>query len=628
MDWTEHLRYGPLQPLEQVDGALPIEDHGLIGDGMTGALVGRDGAIDWLCVPRFDHPPVFCRILDRDRGGAFTVAPEDLLESRQAYLDETGILATEMRCPTGRVRVIDAMTFHRGSVLSDDAQAARGELVRCVEVLDGSASLRVAFDTWQPSQFRRRGDAWQIRFPDRPELVLSLIADRPLDGPRTVLRLRSGDRLHLTLRWNGVEKDDRSTPPLQAIDDTIDAWRRWLGCLSYQGPQAPLVRRSAITLKLMDNVENGAIIAAPTSSLPEAIGGVRNWDYRYAWIRDAAFSVYALRRIGVDREARSFLAWVLDIIDRDGGRPKVLYTIDGRQPDPEREDPTLAGYRGSQPVRWGNGAATQRQHDVFGEIIDCAYQWVRHEGRIGEGLWDRLRPLIEAARVEWDEPDQGIWEVRSSGRPFTYSAALCQVALDRGAWIADRLNLPGDVDGWRADAARLRETILDQAWDAEQNALTEHVGGKERSGLDASILALPLRRVVRADHPRMIATTEAVRQQLDAGDGLLFRYHPDRSPDGLPGHEGAFLLCSFWLVDNLTLQGRVDEALDLYNSLCARANAVGLLAEQIDPSSGRFLGNFPQAFSHVGVIASGVTLARALEGDRRDLGEGAEDAPG
>ncbi len=627
MDWTGQLHFGPLKPLEQVDGTLPIEDHGLIGDGMTGALVGRDGAIDWLCVPRFDAPPVFCRLLDRHRGGAFTVAPEHLLESRQSYLDETGILATEMRSPTGLVRVLDALTFHRGSILSDDAQAARGELVRAVEIREGSVRLRIAIDPWRASPIQRQGEAWQIRFADRPEIVLNLHADRPLDGPQTVIELHQGDRINLTLRWNGVEKDDRSTPPLQAIDDTVDAWRRWLGCLSYHGPQKALVRRSAITLKLMDNVENGAIVAAPTSSLPEEIGGVRNWDYRYSWIRDAAFSVYALRRIGLNREARNFLAWVHDVIDQDGGRPRVLYTLDGRQPEPEREDPTLSGYRGSHPVRWGNDAAEQRQHDVFGEIIDCAFQWVRHEDHLSERLWSRLLPLVEAARVEWNEPDQGIWEIRSSGRPFTYSAALCQVALDRGAWIAERLKLPGDIDGWRADAAHLRKTILEHAWDPEQNALTEHIGGEQRSGLDASILALPLRRVVRADHPRMIATTEAIRRTLDAGDGLLYRYRPDHSPDGLPGHEGAFILCSFWLVDNLTLQGRLDEALDLYNSLCARANPVGLFSEQIDPSSGRFLGNFPQAFSQVGVISSGVNLSRALEQGHHDLGEGAAGRP-
>jgi GH15 family glucan-1,4-alpha-glucosidase len=258
-------------------------------------------------------------------------------------------------------------------------------------------------------------------------------------------------------------------------------------------------------------------------------------------------------------------------------------------------------------VRWGNGAAEQLQHDVYGEILDCAYQWASRGGAIDEPLWARLQGLIEAARREWRRPDHGIWEVRTEGRLFTYSAALCQVALDRGARLAERFGLPGDIDGWRAEAERIRQAILAETWDAEVNSLTEHLGG---GGLDASLLALPLRRVIPADHPRMVATTAAIRERLGAGHGLLYRYLPDESPDGLPGHEGAFLLCSFWLVDNLAKQGQLDEAMDLFDALCARANPLGLLPEQIDPDSGAFLGNYPQAFSHVGLISSGINLAR------------------
>jgi alpha,alpha-trehalase len=380
----------------------------------------------------------------------------------------------------------------------------------------------------------------------------------------------------------------------------------------YEGPQALQVRRSAITLKLLDYFANGGIVAAPTSSLPELIGGSRNWDYRYTWVRDAAFSVYALRRIGLVREGAAFLGWVLDAVER-GGRPKVLYNMEGRQPPPERQDPELAGYRNSSPVRWGNAAAEQWQHDVYGEILDCAYQWVTGGGEIDEGLWGQLQVLIEAARGEWHRPDQGIWEVRTGGRPFTYSAALCQVALDRGARLAGRFGLAGDMQGWRAAATQIRQAILEEAWDAEVGSLTEHLGG---GGLDASLLALPLRRVIPAEHPRMVATTAAIAQRLGAGHGLLYRYLPEDSPDGLPGHEGAFLLCSFWLVDNLAKQGRLDEALELYASLCARAGPLGLLPEQIEPSSGAFLGNYPQAFSHVGLISSGINLSRLIAKER------------
>ncbi|HSK30924.1 MAG TPA: glycoside hydrolase family 15 protein, partial [Candidatus Limnocylindria bacterium] len=257
-----------------------------------------------------------------------------------------------------------------------------------------------------------------------------------------------------------------------------------------------------------------------------------------------------------------------------------------------------------------NGAAEQSQHDVYGEILDCAHQWIAHGGKIDAALWTRLKIFVERARAEWQTPDHGIWEVRTSGRPFTYSAALCQVALDRGARMAARFNLPGDSVAWRADSEQIRNAIIENAWDEKMRSFTEHVGGG--GGLDASLLSLPLRRVIPAEHPRMVATAAAINERLGAGNGLLYRYLPDVSPDGLAGHEGAFLLCSFWMVDNLAYQGRVEEALDLYRSLCARAGTLGLLPEEIDPSTGAFLGNYPQAFSHIGVISSGVNLSRLL----------------
>lgn len=597
-------------PLRAIDGYLPIEDYGLIGDGRTAALVGRDGSVAWLCVPRFDALPLFCSILDRKHGGALRVTPHGLETARQYYVPDTGVLVTEMRTPGGVVRVTDALTFTAGADLHAGMRAARGELLRIIEMLDGTVTLRVEIAPRGEAHAERRGEHLLVRCASLPDLDLQCEANFPLAGLTATLDLRAGERRHLMLRWGDVARAAPARDPDALLHSTCAAWRGWMRRFHYTGPQPALVRRSALTLKLLDHFENGAAVAAPTSSLPEAIGGPRNWDYRYAWVRDAAFSVYALGGIGMNDEALSFLQWILgDVRREEGERPHVLYTLDGGQPPPEREDPGLEGYRGSGPVRWGNAAADQRQHDVFGEVLDCAYQWVSRGGQISEPLWERLRVFVNAAAREWRTPDQGIWEVRTSGRTFTYSAALCHVALDRGARLAERLGVRSEANVWRAEADTIRAAILTDAWDESRNAITEHLGG---GGLDASLLTLPLRKVIDARHPRMVATTEAVARELDAGQGLLYRYHPQTSPDGLSGGEGAFLLCSYWLVDNLAAQDRVDEAMDLYASLCGRANPLGLLAEQIDPGSGAFLGNYPQAFSHVGVISSGLNLMRAV----------------
>jgi alpha,alpha-trehalase len=602
------------RPLRRIDGYLPIEDHGLIGDGETAALVARNGSIPWLCLPRFDSPALFGGILDAERGGGLLVAPEGSVESRQAYVPDTGVLVTDLRTEGGHLRLTDALTIRSGADLGEGLPVGRGELLRTGEVLRGPVRVRIRIRPRGGGEVQERGDGFRISCVGRRDLSLQLFTSLPLDGLDTLVELDAGDRFHLLLTRgsDGRQPQRRAAgEPEAVLTETVEAWRRWSALIRYEGPQETMVRRSAITLKLLDHFASGGIVAAPTSSLPEAIGGPRNWDYRYAWIRDAAFSVYALRRIGAVEEAWGFLEWVLDAVDRRG-RPRVLYSLDGEDPEPEWEDPELEGYRGSQPVRWGNAAADQRQHDVYGEILDCAYQWAAHGGGLDEHLWEHLERLVEAAAEEWQNPDHGIWEVRTEGRPFTYSAAMCQVALDRGARLAERFGLHADVDGWRAQAAKITEAILEEAWDPEVGSLTEHLGG---GGLDASLLSLPLRRVIPATHAKMVATTEAIAERLGAGDGLLYRYLPDESPDGLPGDEGAFLLCSFWLVDNLAKQGRVEEAGELFDSLCGRANPLGLLPEQIDPSSGGFLGNFPQAFSHVGVISSAINLARS--GDAR-----------
>ncbi|HEY6425694.1 MAG TPA: glycoside hydrolase family 15 protein, partial [Acidimicrobiales bacterium] len=533
--------------------------------------------------------------------------PEGLVEARQRYEPDTGILVTELRSDTGLVQLTDALALRSGADLNDDAPANRGELVRSALVLDGRIRLRVDVRPRGGAQPRPAFNGLALACPRYPQLRLHLRSNRGLTGLQSVHDLQQGDRLDLVLSWGRLHRHH----PLDAearLNETTDAWRRWMTGLHYQGPEPAMVRRAAITLKLCDQWAHGSLVAAPTSSLPAPVGGIRNWDYRYTWIRDAAFAVFAMRRIGFINESDGFLGWVLDAFERSQ-EPRIMYTLDGDPIPDEREDGELEGYRGSAPVRWGNGAADQRQHDVYGEVLDCADQWVKAGGRLDPELWNGLSRIADAAGTAWREPDQGIWEVRSSGCVFTYSAGMCQVALDRAATIAERLGLTGPVARWRSESADLREAILTRAWNDDAKTLCEHLDGGD--SVDASLLALPLRGVIPADHPRMVATTAAIMERLSAGDGLLYRYRHDASPDGLAGDEGAFLLCSFWLVDNLVHQHRLDEAAQLYESLCARASPLGLLSEQIDPSSGELTGNFPQAFSHIGVVASGVTLARA-----------------
>ncbi|WP_327001119.1 glycoside hydrolase family 15 protein [Dactylosporangium sp. NBC_01737] len=595
------------RPLRLRDGFVPLEDMGLIGDGATAALVGLDGSIPWLCVPGFDAEPLFCGLLDRDGGGHFAVTPEGAAEARQHYRGDTGVLVTEVRTATGVVRLTDALALRSGADLTDDTPADRGELVRLVEVLDGTVRLRVDVEPRGGGLVRAAFGGLEIQ--GGPVTRLHLRSSHPLDGLHSRHDLTRGDRVELVLSWGRIHRHHRLDVET-TLRHTEEAWRRWMTGFGYDGPQEPMVRRAAVTLKLCDHWANGSVAAAPTSSLPAPVGGTRNWDYRYAWVRDAAFAVFALRRIGFGGEADAFLGWVLDAFEQSR-QPRIMYTLAGEQVPDEQVDPALRGYRDSAPVRWGNGAADQRQHDIYGEVLDCAEQWSRAGGHVEPGLWAGLSGLAEAAAQTWRQPDQGIWEVRSEGRVFTYSAALCQVALDRAATMADRLGLPGAAPRWRAEAGEIHRAIVEDAWNEQAQTISEHLDG--RGGVDASLLALPLRGVVAADHPRMVATTKAVSERLGAGDGLLYRYRHDESPDGIPGDEGAFLLCSFWLVDNLTGQGRLEEAEELYTSLCERASPLGLLSEQVDPGSGQLVGNFPQAFSHIGVIASGVTLTRAKQ---------------
>lgn len=606
---------GGWRPVHRHEGYLPIAEHGLIGDGRGSALVGHDGAITFMCVPRFDSPPLFCALLDRHRGGRFLVAPRDLRHSFQRYAEDTAVLVTHMRTPTGAVELTDAFALHPAARLEESGRPGAGVLLRTARVTHGEVDLDVTLHPRGGAHLTGGPYRWRVDCAHR-RFSLGLTCSHPLTGSDSTLHMRAGERLSLTLDWEQPfgpgPPDDAQT----ALAQTERAWRRWSARVVTAVPQPPLVRRSAITLKLLDHMDNGAIVAAPTSSLPERINGTRNWDYRYTWVRDAAYTVFALRRIGLPQEAGRFLRWALNTAQWQD-RPRVLYDVDGRAPAPETIDPELSGYRSSAPVRWGNAASGQIQHDVYGEILDCAFQWSATGGTLAPELWERLAGLAHKARTAWNTPDHGIWEVRTPGRPFTYSAAMCQVALDRAARLSRRLDLPGEADTWAKEARRLTEHILNAAWDAEAGALTEHLGAG--GALDSSLLALPLRRVVPADHPRMVATTRAISERLGAGGGLLYRYLPEHSPDGIGQPEGAFLLCSFWLVDNLVGQGRVEEAHELFDQLCSYANDLGLLPEQIDPGTGIFLGNFPQGLSHVGLVSSAIVLGRTLHGARPEL---------
>lgn len=606
------------EPLTRVDGYLPIERHGLIGDGASSALVAADGSITWMCVPRFDHDPLCAALLGQAHGGRLHVGPsaDDVVEARQYYLDDSAVLVTEQRTRDGAVvRLTDAFALRPGNDLHRVARHGAGAWVRRVEVVDGDIDLHVELEPRGGAALEPLDGGLAMIWNRAPAQRFHVDCSQPLNGARSSIPLRSGDRCWFRLRWTdeadgGTFHPGASGHPEEILRHAEAAWRDWAKCIDYQGLREPEVRRSAITLKLLDHAETGAVVAAPTSSLPEEIGGVRNWDYRYVWVRDAAFTVHAFRRIGMAHEARDFLHWMLGAVER-AGRAAVLYDLDSHVPADEHLDTELEGYRGSAPVRWGNAAAGQRQNDAYGEIVDCAFQWDREsDGPLPDHIWAHVRQLVDRAGELWDVPDHGIWEIRTDDRLFTYSVAMCEVALDRGARLARVLGPASDAERWERLAARLRDDLVEHAWDERQQAFTETFG--PGGGLDASVLALPLREVVAADHPRMVATTEAVVRELGSGGGLIHRYDSSVSDDGLPGEEGAFLLCTSWWIDNLALQGRIEEAVHEFERVCDRMGPVGLLPEQIDPSSGAYLGNYPQAFSHVGVLGNAIQIDRAV----------------
>jgi GH15 family glucan-1,4-alpha-glucosidase len=611
----------------------PIENYGVIGNLRTAALVGMDGSIDWLCLPHFDSPSVFAAILDDHKGGRFRIAPDgDNFRRKQFYWPDTAVLVTRFLHDDGVAEVEDYMPVGGAGTVPD-------ELVRRVRVVRGRVAFhlecRPAFDYARAAHQVHLGPQG-ARF-DGPGLSLGLAAPVPLRLHRPVragaggagvvadFTLGEGEKAAFVLRRLGPDDRPGYCPgdgeAEELFRDTVAYWRRWLSKSTYTGRWREMVHRSALTLKLLSFEPTGAIVAAPTCSLPEAIGGQRNWDYRYTWIRDAAFTLYGLLRIGFTEEAARFRDWLKDRwqeADGNGAGPlQLMYGIDGRADLTEETLDHLEGYRGSSPVRIGNGAHLQLQLDIYGELLDAVYLHNKYVEPIGYDGWVRLRRLVDWLCDNWKREDEGVWEVRGGRRHFVYSKVMSWVALDRGLRLADKRSLPADRARWLKVRDEIYEEVMARGWDPGRKAFVQAYGS---DALDASSLLMPLVFFMAPNDPRMLSTLDAIRRPVAAGglaaDGLVYRYDPAAAPDGLSGGEGTFNMCSFWLVEALTRAGRTDptrleEARLLFEQMLGYANHVGLYGEQTGPS-GEALGNFPQAFTHLALISAAFNLDRAL----------------
>ena len=593
---------------------LPIAEHGVIGDLHSVALVGTDGTIDWYCAPRFDSPSVFGALLDTNKGGHFQIAPTTSeLTVKQLYLPDTNVLITRFLGSSGVSEVEDFMPIHR-------APQARRSLIRRVVGVRGEMRLRVdcqpRFDygrgrhtvelTAEGAVFRSAG------------LTLALATEVPLeqhgDGVSAEVRLSAGESATFSLEELGLGESPRALSDAEAVElyhRTVRYWRGWLSHSRYSGRWREMVHRSALTLKLLTYRPTGAIVAAPTTSLPEQPGGERNWDYRYTWIRDAAFSLYGLLRLGFMEEAEAFMAWLADryrTSDGDDSGPlQIMYAIDGRADLTEERLDHLEGYRGSRPVRVGNAAADQLQLDIYGELIDSVYLFNKYGRPIYHDDWQALTRIVEWVCQHWDRPDEGIWEVRGGRKDFTFSRLMSWVAVERAIRVARQRGLPGDLVNWLSTRDAIYRQIMERGWNVKRNAFVQHL---ESEVLDASLLLMPLVKFVAPTDPRWLSTLDAIGDEL-VSDSLVYRYNVEASPDGLRGQEGTFSLCSFWYVEALARAGRLDEARLVFEKMLTYANHLGLYSEQIGPT-GELLGNFPQAFTHLSLISAAFNLDRAL----------------
>ncbi|MCZ6783216.1 MAG: glycoside hydrolase family 15 protein [Proteobacteria bacterium] len=600
------------------ESGLGLGDYGVIGDGFTCALMGIDGSIGWLCLPRFDSPSVFASILDPARGGTLRIAPASPdFESLQAYDDVTNVLQTLFRREgEGTVVVTDSMPW------SDDRHSSVHEVHRLIEVRDGTAEMEVVFDPrFDYGRGRTRvelADQGAVaEGPNGERLTVSIgggirFEARAEGGVVSRFRMRQGVPNWVILSWRSKRPEPIAAHrPFEYLRRTRRFWRSFSARLHYDGPWRHDVLRSALTLKLLQYEPTGALVAAPTTSLPEGIGGERNWDYRFSWTRDSAMAIRAMNLIGYSSEALGFFHFVRDCIDRRG-KLDLLVTIDGGDVPQEQILDHLAGHRNSLPVRIGNAAVDQVQHDIIGPLLDATYLYERSGGVISLRLWREIRHLIDVAIEAIDEPDHGIWELCSGRGHHVHSKLMTWVALDRGFHLASRFGGDREEQRWRRVRDDLRAEILDRGVDSQSGTFVRAYGGNQ---MDAALLLVPIYGFLAPEDVRVQRTLDRVMKEL--GEGRYLRRY--RSDDGIHSDEGGFVLCGFWLAEALALAGRLDEALEVFQNHVQAANHVGLLSEEVDPADGSALGNFPQAFSHLGLIQAAARLDLALR--LRDEGD-------